>query len=194
MRAFASYLIGLFTLVALIGTGGAWHTSSRSHLQPVALGESDAAVFAPSLPVPVAEAPDLLGGCDPPNAGSVCLPGQLRSPPPPAPPSPYDLVPVHVESSEDWRPLVSWFFAPDDVDRAIRIIRCESRGRAAAKNPRSTASGLFQHLASAWPKRSAKAGWAGSDVFDPVANVAVAAWLVYDGGGWSHWNASSSCW
>ncbi len=194
MRAFLSYLTGLFTLVALVGTGSAWHASSRSHLQSVTLSARDAADFGVTLPVPVQEAPALMGGCRPPLAGSICLPGQMRTPPPPPPPSPYDLVPEKVASSEDWRPLVAWFFEPEDVDRAIRIIRCESHGRAAAKNPKSTASGLFQHLASAWPRRAAKAGWAGTDVFDPVANVAVAAWLVYHGGGWSHWKASSSCW
>src|SRR5690606_27920786 len=99
-----------------------------------------------------------------------------------------------VTSIADWRPLVARFFDPAHVDRALRIMTCESNGRVWAKNPRSTASGLFQHLGSLWATRSAAAGWAGSDVFDPVANVAVAAWLVYDNGGWSHWNASAGCW
>jgi hypothetical protein len=103
-------------------------------------------------------------------------------------------VPLEPGSAEDWRPLIALFFAPSDVDRAVEVVQCESRGRAAAKNPRSTASGLFQHLASLWPERAEKAGYAGSDVFDPVANTAVAAWLVYDGGGWRHWNASRGCW
>jgi hypothetical protein len=95
---------------------------------------------------------------------------------------------------EDWRPLVAVYFAPGDVDQALRIIQCESQGKPTAKNPNSSASGLFQHLASAWAERSAKAGWAGADIFDPTANIAVAAWLVYEGGGWSHWNASRWCW
>ncbi len=87
---------------------------------------------------------------------------------------------------ERWRPLVTTFFLPDDVPWAMRVLTCESRGDPDAKNPRSTASGLFQHLASYWPERSVNAGWPGSDVFDPVANVAVAAWLFYsDGPG--HW-------
>jgi hypothetical protein len=108
------------------------------------------------------------------------------------------LIPVAPTSAEEWRPLVAEFFEAADVDRALDVMQCESRGDPAAKNPRSTASGLFQHLASHWdgPRdgRAAEAGWAGADVFDPVANIAVAAWLVYDGGGWGHWNASGHCW
>lgn len=95
---------------------------------------------------------------------------------------------------EQWRPLVQTYFSPDDVDWAMRVMGCESGGNPDAKNPRSTASGLFQHLGSLWPGRSSAAGWAGSSIFDPTANVAVAAWLVYQGGGKGHWNASKHCW
>lgn len=90
--------------------------------------------------------------------------------------------------------LVFTYFQPDDVGRALAVMDCESGGNPDAKNPYSTASGLFQHLASMWPERSEAAGWDGYSVFDPEANVAVAAWLVYEGGGWSHWNASKHCW
>lgn len=104
------------------------------------------------------------------------------------------LVPLDPQGAEDWRPLISYFFNTSDVDLAVTVVECESRGVPEAKNPRSTASGLFQHLASMWPPRAASAGYAGADVFDPVANTAVAAWLVYEGGGWRHWNASRDCW
>ena len=87
---------------------------------------------------------------------------------------------------ERWRPLVSIHFPSDRVDWALRIIECESHGDPDAKNPRSTASGLFQHLASLWSERAAEAGWAGADVFDPQANIAVAAWLLETGGP-GHW-------
>lgn len=98
------------------------------------------------------------------------------------------------EALERWRPLVAQFFEEDDVDRALDVIWCESRGDRWAKNPNSTASGLFQHLASMWGGRAPQAGFTGADVFDPVANVGVAAWLVYERGGWSHWYPSESCW
>lgn len=87
---------------------------------------------------------------------------------------------------ERWRPIVSTYFPDDHVDWALRIIECESHGDPNAKNPRSTASGLFQHLASLWGDRTAAAGWKGADVFDPFANVAVAAWLLETGGP-GHW-------
>lgn len=90
---------------------------------------------------------------------------------------------------EGWRPLVEHFFAPADVDRALRIMACESKGDPNARNPYSGASGLFQHMPRYWSQRSSSAGYGGQSIFDPVANVAVAAWLVYDypGGGWGHW-------
>ena len=94
----------------------------------------------------------------------------------------------------DWQPLVEHFFDPEDVQRALDVISCESGGDPYAKNPSSSASGLFQHLGSEWDRRAYGAGWYQSDIFDPVANVAVAAWLVYEGGGWSHWLASGQCW
>lgn len=95
---------------------------------------------------------------------------------------------------EGWRLLVEQFFEPDDVDRALRIIECESHADPLAKNPNSSASGLFQHLASQWAPRAEAIGAPHADVFDPIANVAAAAWLVYEGGGWFHWNASRGCW
>ncbi len=87
---------------------------------------------------------------------------------------------------ERWRPFVADYFPEDRIDWALRIIQCESGGDPLAKNPTSTASGLFQHLASLWEERAAKAGWADSDVFDPLANIAVAAWLLETGGP-GHW-------
>jgi soluble lytic murein transglycosylase-like protein len=86
---------------------------------------------------------------------------------------------------EQWRPLVETYFRAGEVDRAMRIMACESGGNPRAYN-RSGASGLFQHLARYWSSRSAAAGWAGADIFNPTANVAVAAWLR-DAMGWGSW-------
>lgn len=89
------------------------------------------------------------------------------------------------------RTLVSSFFRPDDVNRAIRVAWCESSFNPAAVNPASGASGLFQHLPEHWAERSEAAGRAGQSIFDPEANVAVAAWMLYElPGGWSHWDCS----
>ncbi len=87
---------------------------------------------------------------------------------------------------ERWRPVVAMYFPEDRVDWGLRIMECESKGDPKAKNPRSSASGLFQHLARLWPDRAAAAGFGDSDVFDPFANIAVAAWLL-ETGGESHW-------
>ncbi|MDX1449940.1 MAG: hypothetical protein R3246_12850 [Acidimicrobiia bacterium] len=195
MRAVVSYAAGILTLVMMLASGSAWSLTEDPGLVPAHIHPSHARLaFAGDLAPPPEPEPDSLPpGCRPPLVGATCavtVPvGGLD-----LPETVYDLVPGEIDSVEDWRPIVERFFAPHHVPRAMRIIACESGGRADAKNPRSTASGLFQHLASLWPERSAKAGWAGADPFDPVANVAVAAWLVYDFGGWSHWNPSSSCW
>ncbi len=87
---------------------------------------------------------------------------------------------------ERWRPVVDMYFPDDRVDWALRIMECESRGEPDAKNPNSSASGLFQHLARLWPDRAEAAGFGDSDVFEPFANIAVAAWLLENGGP-SHW-------
>ena len=79
---------------------------------------------------------------------------------------------------EPWRPLVEKHFPPGLVDDALSVMYCESKGDPLAVNRYSAAAGLFQHLPFYWPSRSAAAGWAGADVFDPEANIAVAAWLV----------------
>ena len=87
---------------------------------------------------------------------------------------------------ERWRPVVAMYFPDDRVDWALRIIECESHGDPEAKNPRSSASGLFQHLGSLWDERTAAAGWDDADIFDPFANIAMAAWLLETGGP-GHW-------
>lgn len=86
---------------------------------------------------------------------------------------------------EQWRELVTLYF-DDQAETALRVMRCESGGNPDAYNSGSGASGLFQHLPKYWSERSTKAGVPGADIFDPVANVLVAAWLQATGG-WGHW-------
>lgn len=196
MRAVVSYAAGVLTLLMILASGGAWTLTTEPGLLPIQLNESHAEFpYATDLPAPEAVEPvrELPPGCQLAIEGATCastvVAGGLD-----VPVDAYDLVPDEISALSDWRPLVTQYFEPHHVDRALRIIGCESGGNPAAKNPTSTASGLFQHLASMWPERSVSAGWSGSDVFDPVANVAVAAWLVYDFGGWAHWYPSASCW
>ena len=91
------------------------------------------------------------------------------------------------EAAEAWRSLVAAYFPADQVDYALAVLWCESKGNPNAANPTSSARGLFQHLERYWPARSSSAGWAGYSIFDPTANVAVAAWLSAGGTAWHHW-------
>jgi hypothetical protein len=90
------------------------------------------------------------------------------------------------------RSLVETFFNPEDVSRAIRIAWCESSFNPENVNPVTGASGLFQHAPDTWAARSSAAGYPGADILDPEANVAVAAWMLYElPGGWSHWQCQA---
>jgi len=94
--------------------------------------------------------------------------------------------PVHWDGTvEQWRPLVTQYFQPADVEWALAIISCESSGSPNAVGPTND-HGLFQHLGQYWTDRSTRAGWAGAGIYDPEANIAVAAWLLSTGGK-GHW-------
>lgn len=73
----------------------------------------------------------------------------------------------------------------------LAIAKCESGYRADAKNRSSTASGVFQWLASSWANQPP--GKAGISVFDAEANIQAAVWLIAHGKS-SPWNASKHCW
>ncbi|NND84778.1 MAG: transglycosylase SLT domain-containing protein [Acidimicrobiia bacterium] len=112
---------------------------------------------------------------------------------PPTPTTVAEATWIPPTSVERWRPLLLDFFAPSDVERALRVMWCESRGEPGAVHPTSGATGLFQHLPEFWDERSAGAGFDGRSAKDPEANIAVAGWLVARDG-WRHWLASKSCW
>ncbi|MFV9671843.1 MAG: transglycosylase SLT domain-containing protein [Acidimicrobiia bacterium] len=93
---------------------------------------------------------------------------------------------------ERWRPIVEQYFATERIDEALSIIDCESNGDPNARNPRSSASGLFQFLDRTWSHSSEQAGFEGASPFLPEANIAAAAWLVEYSLGvgdspWAHW-------
>jgi hypothetical protein len=70
---------------------------------------------------------------------------------------------------------------------AWAIIRHESRGDPNAKNPSSTASGLWQFLISTF--NSTPYGKAGFSVFSPYASSLAAGWMHQQGRG-NEWNIS----
>jgi hypothetical protein len=56
---------------------------------------------------------------------------------------------------------------------------------------------LFQQVPAFWAGRAKAAGFENASFFDPVANIAVAAWMVYDNWDkagaphWHHWSAAN---
>jgi hypothetical protein len=96
-----------------------------------------------------------------------------------------------------WRSLVAEHFDPADLDRAMQILECESHGDPYAKNPRSSAAGLFQFLQGTWDHAAGLLDlptYAAGGPYDAAANVEAAAWLVYEGGGWGHWTCAPRSW
>jgi hypothetical protein len=94
---------------------------------------------------------------------------------------------------ERWRELVEKHFKKQHVTWALNIIACESGGNPNAKNASSGASGLFQHMPQYWASRAAAAGFPGASIFDPEANIAASAHLLYAaGGGPQHWSCKYS--
>lgn len=93
--------------------------------------------------------------------------------------------------TSDWlsevqvRALVTQYFKPDDVNKAVRIAWCESRFDPNYKDLRTGGVGLFNHLLRYWQERAANAGFEGAEPTDPEASTAAAAWEVYNGAGWS---------
>jgi hypothetical protein len=73
----------------------------------------------------------------------------------------------------------------------LRIAYCESGYNRNSKNRHSSASGVYQYLASTW--RNTEAGRNGVSVFDADANVRTAVQYIATKGT-SPWNASRSCW
>jgi soluble lytic murein transglycosylase-like protein len=63
----------------------------------------------------------------------------------------------------------------------LRVAYCESRYDPLAYNGILGASGLFQIIPGTWRANSARAGYGGASVFDPVANVNVAAFMFANG-------------
>lgn len=91
---------------------------------------------------------------------------------------------------ERWRPLVAEHFAPEKVETALCIMSYESGGNPDAKNPDSSAAGLFQFLQSTWdsvPLSITGGTYSSGQVYVIVATIRAAAWLQLDSG-WTQWS------
>jgi hypothetical protein len=103
-----------------------------------------------------------------------------------------DINGIHItDNTLRWLDLIQRHFQQRHWNLALLVIECESNGNPNVVNSSSQASGLMQHLPKYWHSRSTKAlGYVG-DIFDPHDNIHVGAWLVYDGGGWSHYSCAN---
>ncbi len=89
------------------------------------------------------------------------------------------------------RGLVEDNFASSDINRAVRLAWCLSRFDVDAVNPDTGVLGLFQISPADWMVAAEEMGIGPeADPFNPALNVAVAAHIVYDGGGWSYWSCA----
>lgn len=75
------------------------------------------------------------------------------------------------------------------VSKVLSIARCESGLNPLAKNPKSTASGIYQFLYSSWLYYATPYGYKPEDVFDPIKNIRVAI-DVMSKYGFSAWECS----
>lgn len=81
-----------------------------------------------------------------------------------------------------------------DPNLAVLIAYCESRLDPKAKNPNSTASGIFQFIRSTWNDSLIKIGLPlDTDVFDADLNIKTGVWFLKTSGT-KPWEASSKCW
>ena len=120
----------------------------------------------------------------------------------PAPTSPPEAEPydpgvneTFIPNVERWRndvvaAIAAYGGPASEVDLFLTIMHRESRGQPDATNPTSGAAGLMQHMPQYWDQRAISAGYAGASPYDPIANINVSAWLLYQaaGGGWGHWS------
>jgi hypothetical protein len=179
--------------IASIESAPATTTTTTVSPTAPAVQESSATTAAPTTtttapPTTTTTAPPTTTTTAAPTTTTTAAPTTTTTTtPPPVPGGPRDV--------EEWRPLTEQYFPAELVEDALWVIECESRGDPTARNPASGAAGLFQFISSTWRWASSEAGWAGADVYDPEANIAVAAWLVqqsidtnHPGGPWGHWS------
>lgn len=96
---------------------------------------------------------------------------------------------------EDYIPLFSQYFKKEDIEQALRISYCESRGKSTAVGINKDGSkdvGLWQFNDRTWEWLSKKLKIT-SDRTNIRVSTAVASWLFYNDGD-HHWNPSKKCW
>lgn len=94
---------------------------------------------------------------------------------------------------EEWRPLVAGQFSDlggTVIDDVLCVMAGESGGNTHARNPRSTATGLMQVMASIW---GPEFGFSRAELEVPEHNLYVARQIL-DRQGWDAWpNTARKC-
>lgn len=96
---------------------------------------------------------------------------------------------------EEYIPLFSKYFKKEDLETALRISWCESRGKPNAVGVNKDGSkdvGLWQFNDRTWAWLKPKLKIT-SDRTDKKVSTAVASWLFYNDGS-HHWKPSKFCW
>ena len=92
-------------------------------------------------------------------------------------------------------PMFSMYFKEEDIEKALRITWCESKGKidAVGINKDGTKDiGLWQFNDNTWNWLKDKLKITSSRTNAHISTI-VASWLVYNDG-WFHWNSSKHCW
>ncbi|HEX7100552.1 MAG TPA: hypothetical protein VF377_15090 [Acidimicrobiia bacterium] len=188
-RAHPLIYVAIWAVVALLAVAGfaAFQTQGRPVPQPAAqsLGREVGAMAgmgfnAPPAQVAVVAATPTDVEEDEPVTAEGLMSAEADSE------IPLDTVPTHGWLSEmQVRALVSRYFRAEDVNRAIRVAWCQSRFNPTSTDPQTGGVGLFHHLPEFWEARAEAVDFAGADATDPEANVAAAAYAVYEEGGWA---------
>ena len=161
---------------------------SSGSFVPNFVAQGEEAKFSSSFtPIQIAASPTTPPAASP----SPSVPSE----PLPAEPSEPNIDETFIPNVERWRDdvvaaIAAYGGPATDVDLFLTIMHRESRGQPDATNPTSGAAGLMQHMPQYWDQRAISAGYPGTSPHDPVANINVSAWLLYQatGGGWIHWS------
>jgi len=123
------------------------------------------------------------------DTGPVVVPTTTTAAPVAAPPATQAPAPTRAPDApsevERWRDLVAAHFPAAQVDKALRVMHCESRGNPRAYN-KSTAAGLMQVHHASWGDHF---GVSVEDLFDPGTNLRIAR-KVWDIQGWGAWSCA----
>ena len=103
---------------------------------------------------------------------------------------------LKIEYVIKWKPTIEKYFKQEDINQALLIIYCESRGKETAVGINKDGTkdvGLWQFNDNTWAWLTPKLKLQSDSRYNATVSTSVASWLVYNDG-WYHWNSSKHCW